>query len=72
MITHTCIRPECNNTYQSEEVEPYYCSGCQESNKQVAAQIDKQVAARPRRETKSALQQYDESPKVRGFVHVKF
>lgn len=56
MAQYTCIKPTCNTTYNSEDLEAYYCPSCTEENKAIAAEIDAKVKARPRREAKSEYQ----------------
>ena len=58
-MNHTCIKPACENKYDSEDVEAYYCPSCAEANKALAKQIDAQVAARPKRNRVSAIQEYE-------------
>jgi len=66
MNTFTCIKPACANSYQSEEAEAYYCPDCTAANKALAAQIDAQIAARPRKNRVSELQQYEAAQKASG------
>lgn len=65
-MKHTCIKPACANTYESEEKDPYYCPTCQEANKELAKRIDAQVASRPKRPRTSDLQKYEEQLKQNG------
>lgn len=65
-MLHTCVKPACTNTYESEEVDAYYCPDCAKANKALAAQIDAQIAARPKRDRVSAWQQYEEQANVKG------
>ena len=58
-MKHTCIKPACENSYDSEEVDAYYCPTCEEANKALAKTIDAQVAARPKRSRVSAIQEYE-------------
>ena len=51
-ITHVCIKPDCTNTYQDEEVDAYYCDSCRAANKILAAKIDAKIKANPRKEVK--------------------
>lgn len=67
--THKCIKPGCETRYEDTDPEPYYCKPHTDEKKQLAEQIDAQVQARgPRRQTVSALQEYEAAEKVRGFV----
>lgn len=68
-MVHSCIK--CKTQYESDDIDAYYCPACVEIKKQLAKEIDAKIQARPQRETKSALQQYDEAVKVRGFMHVR-
>lgn len=67
MNQHNCIK--CNAQYQDADPDAYYCPPCLKAKKQIAAQVDAQFASRPRTKVKTMLEQYDEAPKVRGFVH---
>lgn len=71
MFNHNCIKPGCGNKYQDDDPDAYYCKNCDAINKATAKEVDAKLAARPSRETKSSLQQYDEAQKVHGFLHVK-
>ena len=65
MNTHKCIKPACDNSYKSEDVEAYYCESCVKANKILAGQIDAQIAARPsKRKAFSAVQHYEEQLKA--------
>lgn len=72
MNTHVCIKPSCDNTYKSDEDEAYYCKSCAEANKAIAKQIDAQIASRPKKRAKSAIQEYESNVRqvgnVRGMV----
>lgn len=65
-MNHKCIKPSCENSYQSSEPEAYYCPSCVEANKALAKQIDSQIAARPKKPTKSAWQEYEENATTKG------
>lgn len=66
MIQHKCTK--CGSSYQDEDVEAYLCAPCIAERKAIAAQVDAQMASRPRTQPKSELQAYDEAPKVHGFM----
>jgi hypothetical protein len=68
---HVCIKPECSNTYEDKDPDAYYCKSCDEQNKALAKSVDARLKNRPKKPHKSGLQEYDETPKVHGFVHVK-
>lgn len=53
MFTHSCIK--CQTKYESEEDDAYYCPAHLEESKRIAAEIDKQFANRPKRESVSDL-----------------
>lgn len=68
--THSCLR--CKDTYQDSDPDPYYCLSCREYRKELAQKVDAQIAARgPKRETYSALKEYESADKVGGFMKVK-
>ena len=75
MNNFTCIKPSCDNNYQSEEAEAYYCESCQEANKVLAKKIDVQIASRPKRKTTSAWKEYENATKMKAGglqgVHIK-
>lgn len=56
MNTHKCINSKCENSYQSEDLEAYYCSTCIAEVKRVAAEVDAKRASQPREAHKSDLQ----------------
>lgn len=67
-MTHNCIKPGCTTKYESSDPDPYYCPECLKAKKAIAEAIDKKLKGKPRKETKTLLQTYDQSPKLRGFV----
>jgi len=71
MYKHSCIKPGCSKQYDSEDAEAYYCESCNAIRLQVAKEVDQKLKNRPAREIKSALKEYEEAPKVRGFMYVK-
>lgn len=75
MTTYKCIKPACDNSYESNDTEAYYCPSCVEVNKALAKQIDAKIASRPTKNTKSAWKEYEEAAKmsVGGLtgVHIK-
>jgi len=68
MHTHSCIK--CGTQYKDSDPDPYYCKTCSEEKKAIAEEVDKKLRSKPRKPTKSALQEYDEAQKVHGFVQV--
>lgn len=66
MYTHPCIK--CGQQYQGADPDPYYCATCEVEKKAIAKRIDETASLRPKKDRFSALQEYDNSPKVRGFV----
>lgn len=67
--SHKCIK--CKTDYTDFDEDDYYCASCNEERKRIAAEVDAKMSSRPRKETKSLLQIYDESPKVGGFAVFK-
>jgi len=65
---HTCVKPACNETYQDTDPDAYYCSKCSDENKKIAEKVNATINSRPRKQIKSALQEYDEAQKIHGFV----
>ena len=68
---HQCIKPTCSTTYKDTDPDAYYCSPCNEFKVKIAKEVDAKLLKRPKKPYKSALQEYDEAPKVHGFVQVK-
>lgn len=69
-MQHACIK--CATQYQSEDADAYLCAQCLEQKNKIAKEVDARLSARPKRETKSLIQQYDEAPKMNGFMVVRF
>jgi hypothetical protein len=68
MYSHPCLK--CSKVYQDEDPEAYYCAPCNEERKAIAATVDARRATIPSKKRMSGIQEYDASPKVRGFVRV--
>jgi hypothetical protein len=62
-----CI--DCNKLYEEKDIEPYRCPSCLATHKAHALELDKKT--RKRRPVISALQEYDNAPKVHGFMRVR-
>jgi hypothetical protein len=58
-MRHKCIRVDCPNFYEDEELDAYYCESCKVQNKEIAKKLDAQFVNRPK-QVKSDLQLYDE------------
>lgn len=71
MNTHTCIKPGCGTTYQSDDVDAYYCAPCIVERNKIAAQIDATIGARPRKEHLTPLQQYDNERGGSPFMRIQ-
>ena len=70
MFSVSCIK--CGKVYESKDEDPYYCESCNKERLMIAAEVDKKLANRPRKQVMSALQAYDSDPnKVHGFIRVK-
>ena len=68
-MMHKCTK--CGSNYQDEDVEDYLCPPCVVERKAIAAQVDAQMASRPRSQPMSDLRAYEEAPKFKGFMIVK-
>lgn len=66
---HNCIK--CHEKYTDDDVDPYLCDPCKEKRKAIAEQVDRTLSLTPRKPTKSLLQEYDEAPKIQGFMILK-
>ena len=64
--SHNCIK--CNTKYEDNDPDAYLCEVCMVARKAIADQVNRTIGARPAKKVKSPLQEYDESPKVRGFI----
>ena len=62
-MKHNCIK--CNQAYNSSDPDPYYCTTCEKEKNVIAKEIDAKMANRPKRQTKSAWQQLDETGQLR-------
>jgi hypothetical protein len=69
MHKHSCIK--CQTVYEDNDPDPYYCEKCVLEKKAIAQAVDAKLGTTSRRRPMSALQEYDASAKVRGFVHVR-
>lgn len=67
--THPCIK--CKVLYEDTEPDAYLCEKCKEEKKRIADEVDRKMAGRISKRAYSALQEYDNSPKVHGFVQVR-
>lgn len=56
MNTHTCIKPGCGKSYQDGDVDAYYCAECKLEKDKIAAEIDANLANRPKGENMSGYQ----------------
>ena len=54
MYTHSCVK--CQKSYQDSDPEPYLCKVCNEARLVIAAEVDKKLASRPKKENKSDFQ----------------
>lgn len=58
-MTQNCVR--CREPYETDDLDPYYCPPCLRIVKEMAIELDKKVANRPKKIVKSDLQIYDEA-----------
>ena len=61
---HQCIK--CSTEYETNDVEPYLCSVCNEERLKIAKEIDSKMMNRERKEVKSQYQLYEELRKQNG------
>jgi DNA-directed RNA polymerase subunit RPC12/RpoP len=59
---------KCGQQYNEIEPEPYLCPPCLLERRQVAQQVDAQFVGRVSVQSRTPLQEYDEAPKVHGFM----
>ncbi len=67
-MVHNCIK--CSAQYEDEDPDPYYCAECNELRIAAAKEVDAKMSGRPKKPIISALQEYDNSEKIHGFVRV--
>lgn len=65
LLTHKCIKAGCDNTYQSEEQDPYLCASCIEVKNKVAKEIDSKVV-RDKPRIPSEFELYQQITKATG------
>lgn len=69
---HNCIKPACGTLYSDTDPEAYYCHLCQKKAKEIAEKIDKQLKGKAsKRKIVTPLQEYENAPKVHGFMYLK-
>lgn len=70
MNKFNCIK--CSQQYETEDVEAYYCSPCNEAKKILAEEIDRKIGSTVGQEPKGELKAFDEFAKKGGArnVHV--
>ena len=68
---HNCVKPECTNTYEDTDPDPYYCKSCKEEKNAIAKKVDEKMKGRSTFRPTSALEEFDNSPKAHGFVITK-
>ena len=61
LYTHKC---SCGKEYQDDDPEVYFCDICIKKRKHIAAQVDAQMASRPRVESRSALKEFEAQGKT--------
>ena len=62
-MKHNCIK--CNQSYNSHDPDPYYCTSCNKTRLEIAKEIDDKMANRPKKQTKSDFQKLDEAGQLR-------
>lgn len=53
MTPHKCVK--CGAPYEDNEPDDYYCAACVLQKKAIAAEVDKKLAGRVKREVKSTF-----------------
>lgn len=71
MTIHKCIKTTCDNTYEDDDIDAYYCPSCIEINKTIAKEIDRKII--PSKNVKSDYQLFDEMQKAKNvrFVNIR-
>lgn len=63
-FNHTCLNKDCQNVYQDNDPEAYYCVTCQAERKRIAEDLDKKFSSRSHVEPMTPLKEYDRAAKV--------
>jgi len=63
---------KCKAQYQDTDVDAYYCETCNIERKRIALEIDKKIGLNPKKPVVSAMQAYENAPKIRGFANAKY
>ena len=61
---HSCIK--CKTKYDSDDPDAYLCEECNKTRRQIAEEVDKKMANRPRKKVESWLTKYDAITKKTG------
>ena len=69
-FNHTCIKPDCSNTYSDTDPDAYYCESCKTAHQTIAKEIDRKVAATPKREQAGFEAQMAAHPKMRAITMI--
>lgn len=69
--THICIKPGCENSYQDEDSERYYCPSCLREKKSIAAEVDRKVGSTVGQQPNGLYAQYERAQKSRGLVRAE-
>lgn len=69
--THTCIKPDCSNSYTDNDPDAYYCESCKQINKELAQEIEKKVASRKsNRKTAGFNEQVNNMQTIKGITYI--
>ena len=58
MFSHKCIK--CKTGYMDSDPDPYFCFPCREKAKSIAQDVNKKLAAKVHKQTKSGIEQYND------------
>ncbi len=70
-MKHRCIKTTCNDEYESEDQDAYYCPKCLEQKNAIAEAITAKMGTAKSRPVKTALREYDEAEKAHGFMRIR-
>lgn len=69
-MLHKCIKSVCENSYESNDADSYYCPSCLEAKNKIAKEIDLKFANRPKRESEGFEDKIAGMKKLNGITMI--
>ena len=69
-MKHTCIKPQCSNTYEDKDPDPYYCPSCVEEKKEIAKQVDAKFAGKSKKKRLSFNERMSQYQTIGGITMI--